>query len=270
VSTLERIPWRRNPSAVELGFEFYLEILETRLAGEEVSLVQKLLGYFHDELEIDLRETQARGLMHSSASVFIEYVKQVSGLDFNPSSEYWSSKGLKAFRHWKQHWAALKSRKASDVGETPSETVGASRRTHDLTRRTVTINRIIRDTALARFMKGLYDYRCQICGYTFALPGGLGYCEMHHIRPLGAPHNGDDVEGNLIALCPLHHAMFDYGVIGLAPSDSSLVSIDPSVAGIGKPLILQKHKIEKTFLEYHLQVIFGRENPARGLAEQAP
>ena len=35
----ERMRWRDNPNAVELGFDHYLTLIERRLRGEDVSLV---------------------------------------------------------------------------------------------------------------------------------------------------------------------------------------------------------------------------------------
>jgi predicted restriction endonuclease len=75
--------------------------------------------------------------------------------------------------------------------------------------------RILRDTKLARQIKQLHNNRCQICGKTIDLSTGEFYSEVHHIKPLGAPHNGSDVAGNIIVLCPNHHVMCDYGAIPL-------------------------------------------------------
>jgi len=88
---LPRVHWKENPDAVELGFDFYLQLLERRLQGEDISLVQSLRKYYREELGIDLRETQARGLMHRSSSVFIDYVKAISGADFTPGIQFWEN-----------------------------------------------------------------------------------------------------------------------------------------------------------------------------------
>src|SRR5690606_19162445 len=72
------------------------------------------------------------------------------------------------------------------------------------------IQRIIRDTALSKKVKALHNYKCQLCGTTIELPNGQRYAEAHHIKPLGSPHDGPDIMGNLICLCPNHHAMLDY------------------------------------------------------------
>jgi hypothetical protein len=72
----ERMRWRDNPNAVEVGFDYYLTLVERRLRGEDVSLVQGLRRFYQEELKIDLRDTQARGLMHRSSSVFNDYVQR--------------------------------------------------------------------------------------------------------------------------------------------------------------------------------------------------
>lgn len=77
----------------------------------------------------------------------------------------------------------------------------------------LTTYRILRDTELARQVKLLHGGRCQMCGETIRLPDGRAYAEAHHVRPLGRPHDGPDVAGNIIVVCPNHHAMLDYGVI---------------------------------------------------------
>ena len=83
-------------------------------------------------------------------------------------------------------------------------------------RHAVQTYRILRDTALARWLKHIYGYECQICGMTIELFNGDRYAEVHHIQPLGAPHNGPDILENMLVLCPNHHAMCDLGAIRLS------------------------------------------------------
>jgi hypothetical protein len=78
--------------------------------------------------------------------------------------------------------------------------------------------RILRDTELCRRLKKLHKDRCQICGLTIALSNGETYSEAHHIKPLGKPYNGSDVAGNILIVCPNHHAMLDFGAIELSMS----------------------------------------------------
>lgn len=75
--------------------------------------------------------------------------------------------------------------------------------------------RMLRDTKLARKVKFLHEYQCQICGRTIQLHNGLRYAEAHHIKPLSSPHNGPDVAENIICVCPNHHVELDYGAIKL-------------------------------------------------------
>lgn len=74
--------------------------------------------------------------------------------------------------------------------------------------------RVLRDTELARQLKLLYRDRCQICNIALELAPGRTYSEAHHIIPLGK-HKGPDTPGNIIVLCPNHHALCDYGAIRL-------------------------------------------------------
>lgn len=75
--------------------------------------------------------------------------------------------------------------------------------------------RILRDTSLARTVKKSHQYQCQICGQTLKLGDGTPYAEAHHIIPLGKPHNGPDVRGNILCVCPNDHVLLDYGAVKL-------------------------------------------------------
>lgn len=107
------------------------------------------------------------------------------------------------------------------------------------------VYRILRDSELARRVKQLNDYRCQICGHTIEIPNGGFYAEAHHIQPLGQPHNGPDVIGNIVCVCPNHHAELDYGVIAL-----SLPSLRHS----------SEHNIDAKYTDYHNQIILKSAN----------
>ena len=78
-----------------------------------------------------------------------------------------------------------------------------------------TVYRILRDTELAKHLKSIHEYRCQMCGLSIQLPNDRAYAEAHHIQPLGRPHNGYDIAENIIIVCPNHHAMLDYGAMKL-------------------------------------------------------
>ncbi|MDT3379632.1 HNH endonuclease [Labrys neptuniae] len=103
------------------------------------------------------------------------------------------------------------------------------------------IYRVLRDTQMALRVKALHNHECQVCGTTITLPDGRRYAEAHHIQPLGAPHNGPDVAGNLICLCPNHHAEFDYGVRPLR------VDTLRQVPG---------HQVAELYVTYHNDLIY--------------
>lgn len=122
-------------------------------------------------------------------------------------------------------------------------------------RKEATTLRIVRDTAVTRRIKALYDYRCQICGTR--LEGAAGpYAEAAHIRPLGAPHHGPDVLANVLCLCPNHHVLFDLSAFGIADSGQLL--------GLrGKLNVHRQHLIGEEFLAYHRTHFYG---PNAGLS----
>lgn len=113
----------------------------------------------------------------------------------------------------------------------------------DPKRKYQTTYRILRDTKLARQLKSLHNYQCQICSESIKLSENKNYVEAHHIKPLGSPYNGKDTAGNIIVLCPNHHVMLDYGAIKI---DLQIIKSHP------------KHKIDNSVVEYHNNEIFGK------------
>lgn len=101
--------------------------------------------------------------------------------------------------------------------------------------RTITY-RILRDTTLARQIKRLHKDRCQLCGSVTELQLGQTYSEAHHLQPLGQPHSGPDIAGNIVVLCPTCHVRCDYFAFPLA------ISLLTTVVG---------HSVEERFITYH-------------------
>ncbi|WP_105034623.1 YDG/SRA domain-containing protein [Cryobacterium aureum] len=83
---------------------------------------------------------------------------------------------------------------------------------------TTIVSRRIRDSSLARDVKNMYDFHCQICDTQVPTFDGNAYAEGAHLRPLGRPHVGSDALDNILCLCPNHHTQFDFG--GLVISDN--------------------------------------------------
>jgi len=103
-------------------------------------------------------------------------------------------------------------------------------------RANATVSRIVRDTALSNRLKGIHDHRCQLCGDTLTLNNGTKYSEAHHLKPLGKPHEGPDVPGNILVVCPNCHALCDLGGIRIKHSLLQLTD---------------GHEVDKEFISYH-------------------
>lgn len=121
------------------------------------------------------------------------------------------------------------------------------------------VSRLIRNTAKSYRLKSDYNYACQICGKQIQKPDGSLYAEIHHIRPLGDPHHGLDIRGNMLVLCPNHHAEFDYGTIAIDPSKITSIHINKLDPCHGKRILLiAAHRLFRENLEYHLHNIFNK------------
>ena len=150
---------------------------------------------------------------------------------------YWEEKGISGFRVCRfllvrddltlPPWS---SEQRSAAPPTPKRLVGA-------------IQRIVRSTKIADRVKEIHDYACQICGTRLETPAGP-YAEAAHIRGLGAPCTGPDVEDNILCLCPNHHVLFDSGAL--------TINDDFTLGGRGGRLrVRAEHEIGITYLAYH-------------------
>ncbi|MED4599668.1 HNH endonuclease [Paenibacillus validus] len=111
--------------------------------------------------------------------------------------------------------------------------------------------RRIRDTPMSQKLKQKYNNHCQICGSAIIIGVDRYYSEAHHLKPLGRPHFGPDIESNLIVLCPNHHAEFDGKSISINPETLLIEHIESNNQYIKKTLKLSLHKIDLKFIAYH-------------------
>ena len=104
--------------------------------------------------------------------------------------------------------------------------------------------------------QGIYSLVLMLSSVNLRLPchndglqigQGKLYAEIHHIKPLGAPHNGLDVRENVLCVCPNCHVLLDYGAIQL---DVSKLRVSP------------KHRVGKDYIDYHNTKIVGKANEA--------
>ena len=111
-----------------------------------------------------------------------------------------------------------------------------------------TVQRIVRNTEISRRVKKLHNYACQICGARIEIVAGA-YAEGAHIRPLGRPHDGPDVEANVLCLCPNDHVRFEFGALVI---EDTLGIIDTAMGQkVGTLRTVVGHKIDVAHLKYH-------------------
>lgn len=129
--------------------------------------------------------------------------------------------------------------------------------------RAARIQRLVRDAAVARNVKALHDGECQACGLRLVGPDEQPYSEGAHIRPLGRPHYGPDVEPNVLCLCPNCHVRLDIGAIVIEDDWSINVragALDGSL--LPKLRRLKKHKVHLDYIRYHRDYWLGMSDPS--------
>lgn len=114
-------------------------------------------------------------------------------------------------------------------------------------RRNVQIQRTIRSTEIANWVKDLHRHTCQICNLRIQTPTAA-YAEAAHIKPLGRPHNGPDAADNVLCLCPNHHVAFDFGMLTI---NSDLTVLDRATGTESTLRTHPEHEINEEYLSYH-------------------
>ncbi|MGW7411401.1 YDG/SRA domain-containing protein [Streptomyces sp. NPDC054863] len=118
-------------------------------------------------------------------------------------------------------------------------------------RKTATVSRIIRDTAVGKRVKGWHRNTCQICRVALPVgPDGKSYAEGAHIQSLGAGE-GPDVDGNVLCLCPNCHVRLDRGALYLT---NGLRVVDRFAEGQVTPIELRtvaEHRVQARFARAH-------------------
>lgn len=173
---------------------------------------------------------------------------------FSPSSGYrydglyrvadhWSKTGKSGYRIWRYKLIRLSPQEEAPYVPEVNLPAGQERPKTS----TGVATRIVRSTAVSQAVKKLYDDYCQVCDVRLEVPGGA-VSEGAHIRALGKPHNGPDVPGNVLCLCPNHHALFDEG--GIFVTDDLKVH-DHAGQVIGPLHKVGKHPIDLEHVRYH-------------------
>lgn len=116
------------------------------------------------------------------------------------------------------------------------------------------VDELRRDGTLVSELKALYDHRCQLCGRRRLQGTDRGYSEAHHLRPLGDPHGGPDVPGNIVVVCPNHHADFDHGMVTIDPDTRAITHAYDESANDALT-VADAHAVGTEFLRYHARRI---------------
>ncbi len=104
-----------------------------------------------------------------------------------------------------------------------------------------TIKKYKRDPYFSIKVKDNYKNKCAICG----IPNEGTVVDAAHVKPV--KEGGPDIEENGIALCKIHHHLFDSGLITI--KDSKL-AISPKMSSQ-----LQKHPIISKFLKKKINLV---------------
>jgi putative restriction endonuclease len=159
---------------------------------------------------------------------------------------FWSETGKDGFLVWRYRLTKLTD---SEVIPVADEGVPAPEGNTSPSRSNVYSTRVIRSSEVGNYVKDLYDYTCQISGVRLDTPTGP-YAEACHIQPVGKPHNGPDVPGNVLCLSPNMHVLFDHGAIALT-DDLQVLGMDAEIN------VDPDHHLRIDCMEYHREHIFN-------------
>jgi putative restriction endonuclease len=158
---------------------------------------------------------------------------------------FWSERGIDGYLVWRFRLIRITETERVEaqppVGAQPGGTDSAPRRT-------VYTTRVIRSSQVGNYVKALYGHRCQISGELLDTPVGP-YAEACHIRPVGRPHEGADVVGNVLCLSPNMHVLFDLGAIGIA-DDLTILGRE------GRLTLHPSHEILLDAIRYHREHVY--------------
>lgn len=131
-----------------------------------------------------------------------------------------------------------------------------------------------RDPQFRQRVLTAYEYRCAVCGFDVRLGSVSIALDAAHIRWFQA--GGPDVESNGLALCVLHHKIFDLGAFSVSKDGLLLVS-DQAHGSEGFQEALMRHhakpvrppqrrewKPDPTSLDWHAREVF--KGAARSMA----
>lgn len=91
-----------------------------------------------------------------------------------------------------------------------------------------------RDPDFRRVVLNAYSYQCSVCGYGGRMDGNTAGVEAAHIK--WHAFEGPDTISNGMALCSLHHKLFDLGTFGLTDEMTVIPSSRANGPGLDRLL----------------------------------
>ncbi|UOQ92144.1 HNH endonuclease [Halobacillus shinanisalinarum] len=123
-----------------------------------------------------------------------------------------------------------------------------------------------RDAAFRRKIIHAYEGRCAVCGFSAKIHGSLVGVEAAHIK--WHQYGGPDMEDNGLALCSLHHKLFDKGIFTVTNGKKVWVSEYASGIENFREMMTDFHnqnirmpfslcyEPSSDFLEWHVREVF--------------
>ena len=124
----------------------------------------------------------------------------------------------------------------------------------------------IRNPEFRKRILRAYEYRCAVCGFDVRIGDRLVALEACHIKWHQA--GGPETENNGLALCCMHHKLFDRGVLSISDDMSVMVS-EEAHGTVGfqewvlafngkkiKPPIRDSYFPKENFVAWHVREVF--------------
>ncbi|MFE2496812.1 YDG/SRA domain-containing protein [Streptomyces scopuliridis] len=162
--------------------------------------------------------------------------------------DYWSEQGLDARRVWRFRLVRTAPAEQGVANLPQLDDVEGSGVVGGM-RSPLSVQRVVRSTAIANLVKQIHDFTCQVCGIRLQLRAGRAYAEAAHIRSLGRPHGGADAIGNLLCLCPNCHVLMDAGMLVINDDLTVVSRADSTMLGVLRET--REHRIDREALAYH-------------------
>lgn len=143
----------------------------------------------------------------------------------------------------------------SDEAATDSDPIEIPSGNEATERRETTVNRIQRNRVLVDRMKDLYDHTCQVCGDRRQSGPDEGFSHVHHLMPLGEPHDGPDVPENTVVVCPNHHEDFEHGMLVINPQTKEIHHFYEEEVDGCTVETREDHELGAQYLAYHNEVM---------------